>query len=157
MSDRRGRVQASALRNVLLTNGAKIVPLGARPPHRAGAAGKQSRRLENLDRARYPHELRQPTEAQRSYQQRPRYAQLVVVFGLFDGREDCVNPRSVCCQCYRFRSSHHVATLSFANLGIKGALALRPPELSRSSAKQMTEMARQMTLVEKAHGERNFR
>jgi hypothetical protein len=36
-------------------------------------------------------------------------------------------------------------------------LALRPPKLSRSSAKHMTEMTRQMTLVEEAHGERNFR
>lgn len=36
-------------------------------------------------------------------------------------------------------------------------LALRPPKLSRSSTEHMTEMTRQMTLVEKAHGERNFR
>ena len=36
-------------------------------------------------------------------------------------------------------------------------LALQPPKLSRSSTEHMAEMTREMTLVEKAHGERNFR
>src|SRR5712671_350303 len=36
-------------------------------------------------------------------------------------------------------------------------LALQPTKLSGSSTEHMTEMTRQMTLVEKARGERNFR
>ena len=56
--------------NMLLANGAKIVPLGARHgyPHRPSGAGKQGRRQENPDRARFPHEFRQPTEALRTRQ-----------------------------------------------------------------------------------------
>jgi hypothetical protein len=36
-------------------------------------------------------------------------------------------------------------------------LALRPPKLSGSSTEHLTEMTGQMTLVEKAYSERNFR
>jgi hypothetical protein len=36
-------------------------------------------------------------------------------------------------------------------------LALRPPKLSGSSTEHMAEMTPQMTLVEKAYSERNFR
>jgi hypothetical protein len=68
-----------------------------------------------------------------TWQQRPWHTQLAVAFGLFDG----------------LRGVRGSKTRMF--------LALRPPKLSRSSTEHMTEMTRQMTLVEKTHGERNFR
>jgi hypothetical protein len=38
-----------------------------------------------------------------------------------------------------------------------GLLSLRPAKLSRGSAQHVTEVPRQMTLIEKTNGERNLR
>jgi hypothetical protein len=55
------------------------------------------------------------------------------------------------------RESRASAPFEFVNPKRPLFLALRPPKLSRSSTEHMTEMTRQMTLVEKAYSERNFR
>ena len=55
------------------------------------------------------------------------------------------------------RVANNCSSTPSKEMGLRLFLALRPPKLPRSSAEHMTEMTRQMTLIEKARGERNFR